>query len=119
MNIYRVTRTYHRDKRTTWHDSKMVADNIVRRHKRLGKKFMKKLDQLSAKYPPEKRELHGYLAEVYLKEREDLAVHFAQEYNEQDAPMKWVEIEKVAVNPSRSGIVSLVKQVDREWEQNK
>tara|TARA_R100000655_G_scaffold90526_1_gene131089 strand:- start:1346 stop:1702 length:357 start_codon:yes stop_codon:yes gene_type:complete len=117
MNIYKVSRTYHRDQRTTWHDSKMVADTIVNRHKRLGKKFMKKLDQLSAKYPPEKRELHGYLAEVYLREKEDLVERFAEEHNENDAPMKWAEIEKVSVRPSRSGIVALIKQIDTEWPQ--
>ena len=76
MNIYRVTREYRNGTRTTWHDSKMSADRIVKRHKRIGKKFMKELDKLSDKYPPHKREMHGYLAEVYLKEQEDLINRF-------------------------------------------
>ena len=119
MNIYKITREYRRDKRTTWHDSKVSADRIVKRHKRLGKKFMKRMDKLSTKYPPEKRELHGYLAEVYQGELEDLTNSFASEYGEHDAPIKWVEMEKIIVKPSRAGIVSLLRaEQDSVWRGN-
>tara|TARA_R100000808_G_scaffold512_3_gene2704 strand:+ start:1717 stop:2016 length:300 start_codon:yes stop_codon:yes gene_type:complete len=93
----------------------MSADRIVKRHKRIGKKFMKELDKLSDKYPPHKREMHGYLAEVYLKEQEDLINRFAQEYNEKDAPMRWVGMEKIYLPLTRAGVVSLVSCTQDEW----
>ena len=117
MNIYKVTRTYHRDKRTTWHDSKMSADRIVHRHRKLGKMFMRRLDKLSDKYPPKKRESDAIICEDYLMEREALVEHFAEEHNERDAPMKWVEMEKINVKPLRSSLVAFVRDIDREWEQ--
>jgi hypothetical protein len=117
MNIYKVIRTYHRDKRTTWHDSKMSADRIVKRHKRLGKKFMRKLDKLESKYPFEKRQYHLYIAETYEKEVYALTTHFAEEHGEKDSPMKWVEMEKINVKPLRSSLVAFVRQVDNEWDQ--
>ena len=117
MNIYKVTRTYHKDTRTTWHDSKMSADRIVKRHKRLGKEFMRKLDKLSVKYSPKKREADAIICEDYLIERENAVRHFAEEHNERDAPMKWVEMEKITVKPLRSSLVAFVRDIDREWEQ--
>ena len=117
MNIYKVTRTYHRDTRTTWHDSKMSADRIVKRHKRLGKEFMRKLDKLSAKYPPEKREQDAIICENYLMERDNAVRHFAEEHNERDAPMKWVEMEKINVKPLRSSLVAFARDIDREWQE--
>ena len=117
MNIYKVTRTYHRDKRTTWHDSKMSADRIVKRHRRLGREFMRKLDKLSAKYPPEKRESDAIICGDYLMERENIVRYFAEEHTERDAPMKWVEMEKINVKPLRSSLVAFVRDIDREWEQ--
>ena len=117
MNIFKVTRDYYADRRTTWHDSKVTADKIVKRHRKLGKMFMRKLDKLSDKYPPEKREVDSTICEDYLMARVGLVYHFAEEHNERDAPMKWVELEKLTVKPSRSSIVSFVRNVDREWQQ--
>lgn len=118
MNIYRVTREYRRDTRTTWHDSKMSADRIVKRHKRLGKIFMRKLDKLESKYPFEKRQYHSYLAEEYEKEVYDMTTRFAEEHGEEDAPMKWVGMEKIYVPQTRAGVVSLVNGAQNEWSVN-
>jgi hypothetical protein len=65
MNIYKIRRTYKNDTRTTWHDRKLSADNIVRRHKRLGSILMRRLDKLAKKYPIEKRVEDHLLAEEY------------------------------------------------------
>lgn len=116
MNIYKITREYRTDTRTTWHDSKVTADRIVKRHKRLGNKFMKMMNNLDAKYPPHKREMHLYLAEVYQKELEDLRAGFANEYGERDAPLKYVEVEKRVIKPSRAGLVSLLNGELEEWK---
>ena len=117
MNIYKVTRTYYQDTRTTWHDSKMSADRIVKRHKRLGKEFMRKLDKLSVKYSPKKREADVVICEDYLMERDNILRHFSEEHGEKDAPMKWVKIEKITVKPLRSSLVAFVKREVDEWEQ--
>ena len=76
---------------------------------------MRKLDKLSAKYPPEKREQDAIICENYLMERDNAVRHFAEEHNEADAPMKWVEMEKKIVKPSRAGMVALLRVEQREW----
>ena len=78
---------------------------------------MRKLDKLSVKYPPEKREQDAIICENYLMERDNAVRHFAEEHSEADAPMKWVELEKINLKPSRSSIVAFLRKLNREWEQ--
>jgi hypothetical protein len=121
MNIYKIRRTYKNDTRTTWHDRKLSADNIVRRHKRLGSILMRRLDKLAKKYPIEKRVEDHLLAEEYEMESAKICERFAEEHGEPDAPLKWVEVTKFTIEPTRSGFVSFVRSIQgvhhHEWHE--